>query len=324
MNPFAGGSEPCLAGCTEADLLGRIRRWLGAACPPPPHGIGDDAAIIPANRRSLVLTTDPVIHGRHFDASVTPAQAAAKLLRRNLSDLAAMGARPEAALVSLAAPPQLRLDWLEGFYRALGRECRRWAVDLVGGDLSGTDGFLGAFLTLTGRPAGRRLLTRSGAREGDWIYVTGDLGGSLGGHHLSFKPRLEEGAWLAARRSVHAMLDVSDGLGKDLPALLPAACRAVVDASALPVALAAHRQAARDRRSPLDHAVNDGEDYELLFAVAPGAAARRLESAWAKAFTTRLSRIGRIEAAGRSDPRIVIAGETDGLESALHGYDHFG
>ena len=157
--------SPTLQSLGETRLIAEIRSWLGSSGSPPPRGIGDDCAVLPrarAGRRQLV-TVDPVIRGRHFDGTHAPAAGAAKLLRRNLSDIAAMGGTPRSAVVALAAPGDLKMAWLRAFYRALATEARRFDVNIVGGDCAQTDGLLGIWLTLLGE-APPRPLTRAGAR----------------------------------------------------------------------------------------------------------------------------------------------------------------
>jgi len=312
-----------LASLGETRLIAAIQDWLGAANPPPPHGIGDDCAVLPRRRARQLVTVDPVIAGRHFDDRVPPAAVAAKLLKRNLSDIASMGGRPHSAVIALAAPPSLEVAWLRGFYRGLAACARAHEVHIVGGDCAQTSGPFSAFLTLFG-DAPARPLTRTGARPGDLLCVTGSLGGSILGKHTSFTPRLAEGRWLAQRREVHAAIDLSDGPGKDLAALIPDGCEAVVDPRMLPVSAAARRLARRTGRDPIDHALNDGEDYELLFAVAP----RGIESfiiAWHRAHATPLSCIGRILRNASDEP----AGRALRFEPSLpagvltQGYEHF-
>jgi thiamine-monophosphate kinase len=316
MHPFTKHYPDSVSALGETRLIASIRRWLGRVSPPPPFGIGDDCAVLPASPRRQLITTDPVIYGRHFDDSVPPRAVGAKLLKRNLSDLAAMGARPTAAVVALALDPRVRTSWLEEFYRGLAAAARRYGVSVVGGDVAQGDGFLGAFLTLFGEAAGPRVILRTGARPGDWIYVTGTLGGSRLGHHWRFTPRLAEGKWLAHRRAVRAMMDISDGLAKDLHALTPPGTRPAIEAAAVPVSSAARASAVRTGRSPLHHALCDGEDYELVFAVAGRAAGASLERAWRRRFPrTRLTRIGRFVATGQR-----AVGSVD--LAALHGYEH--
>jgi thiamine-monophosphate kinase len=316
MHPFTERPADSVSSLGETRLIAAIRRWLATVSPPSPRGIGDDCAVLPANPRQQLITTDPVIYGRHFDDTVPPRAVGAKLLKRNLSDLAAMGARPTAAVISLALDPRVKTRWLEQFYRGLAAAARRFSVPIVGGDVAQSDGFLGAFLTLCGEAAAPRVVLRTGARTGDWIYVTGTLGGSLLGHHWRFLPRLPEGEWLARRGDVHAMMDLSDGLAKDLPALTPAGAEPAIDANAVPVSAAAQTLARRTARTPLSHALCDGEDYELVFAVAGRADRAAFERAWRRKFaSTRLTCIGRFFPAGK-----MPAGATD--LAAYHGYEH--
>jgi len=314
--------SPTLQSLGEERLIAAIRTWLGTACPPPPRGIGDDCAVLPAARagRRQLVTVDPVIQGRHFDATHAPAVVAQKLLRRNLSDIAAMGGVPRSAVVALAAPANVSVAWLRQFYRGLARDARRFGVQVVGGDCAQTDGLLGIWLTLLGE-APRRPLTRQGAKLGDLLFVTGNLGGSLLGRHLRFLPRLDEGRWLAGRPEVRAAIDVSDGLAKDVAALLPRGAAARLNPHNVPISAAARRLSRRTGRPPLEHACNDGEDYELLFAVAP----QRVESliiAWHRRFALPLSCIGRLEkhAAGSAAWQWTPAPEP---EIRIRGYEHF-
>jgi thiamine-monophosphate kinase len=284
MSPFTTSRARSVGARGERRLITDIRRWLGDASPASPFGIGDDCAVIPPTRRRQLVTTDPVIHGRHFDDRVPARAVGAKLLKRNLSDIAAMGGRPLAAVISLALAPETGVDWLRGFYLGLADCARRHRVKIVGGDITqGPRGFFGAFLTLHGESTGR-LITRSGARAGDAIYVTGRLGGSLLGHHHRFTPRLAEGAWLSRRREVRAMMDVSDGLAKDLDSLTPSGLAPALSGAAIPLSAAARRQARRSGRNPLQHALGDGEDYELLIVLRARADRVRLERDWKKRF----------------------------------------
>lgn len=292
MTPFTLQRRQSVAAHGEQRLIAGIRSWLGRASPATPFGIGDDCAVIPPTRHQQLVTTDPVIWGQHFDAKVPGRAAGAKLLKRNLSDIAAMGGRPVAAVVSLALAPDTSVAWLRDFYRGLAACALQYRVKIVGGDITqGPKGFFGAFLTLHGESTGGRIITRRGARAGDSIYVTGSLGGSLLGHHHQFTPRLAEGTWLAGRVEVRAMMDVSDGLAKDLGSLTPAGLVPALDANAIPISAAARRRAQATKKSPLFHALGDGEDYELLIVVRAGAA--KFERDWRKRFPgLPLSRLG--------------------------------
>ncbi len=294
MTPFTRIHADSVLAQGELQLIARIRRWLGRASPKSPFGIGDDCAVIPPTKNHQLVTTDPVIYGHHFDDRVPPRAVGAKLLKRNLSDIAAMGGKPVAAVVSLVLARETSLAWLHEFYLGLAACARRYRVKIVGGDISqGPAGFVGAFLTLHGESTGRRVVTRTGARPGDHIYVTGTLGGSLLGQHYNFTPRLAEGVWLARRKEVCAMMDVSDGLAKDLDALTPAGLVPALQESAIPVSAAARRCALRTKCRPLHHALCDGEDYELLIVVRSRANKTGLERDWRKRFPqVKLSHLG--------------------------------
>lgn len=306
MHPFAKKSADSVTAFGEARLITAIRRWLGAASPRAPFGIGDDCAVLPAARGPQLITVDPVIFGRHFDAAVPPRAVGAKLLKRNLSDLAAMGGCPSAAVLALTLDPHTSLAWLEQFYRGLAACARRYRVPIVGGDLAQADGVLAASLTLLGAAAGPRVVTRTGARIGDSIYVTGVLGRSLAsGHHFAFHPRLAEGAWLAGRPEVRAMMDVSDGLAKDLGALTPPHAKPALEPDALPLR----------RGADLRAALTDGEDYELVFALAAHTDAVAFARAWHRRFPrTRLTNIGHFARSNALSPSAVRLEDFSGYE----------
>ena len=275
MHPFAKKSADSVSTLGEEKLITAIRRWLGSASPRAPFGIGDDCAVLPASRRPQLITVDPVIYRRHFDDAVPPRDVGAKLLKRNLSDLAAMGGRPTAAVLALTLDARTSLAWLEQFYRGLAACARHYGVPIVGGDIAQADGTVAASLTLLGEAAGPRIVTRTGARRGDWIYVTGELGASLPTrHHVTFKPRLTEGTWLARQPGVRAMMDLSDGLAKDLRALTPVGSAPALDPAALPLR----------RGADLRAALTDGEDYELVFALSARTDRERFSRAWRRAF----------------------------------------
>jgi thiamine-monophosphate kinase len=288
-SPFTDLPGDSIAALGEVALIQRIRAALGEACPPGQAGGGNDCAVLalPADIAAdpdarTLITVDALIYGRHFDNTAEAAAAGAKLVNRNLSDIASMGGRPGWSVVSLTADKRLRLDWLDAFCRGMSRAALAAGLQINGGDVSGGDAeaFI-ASMTLVGW--GRRPAAREAARPGDRLLVTGRLGGSLMGRHLTFEPRLREGAWLARHPAVRAMIDVTDGLAKDLPALLAGPAQVRVDAEAIPVSTAAQRTAERSGRSACWHACNDGEDYELAIAVDPAAEAG-LVADWAAAF----------------------------------------
>jgi len=307
QHPFARRRRDSVAALGERKLIAAIRSWLGDVAPPPPFGMGDDCAVVRAAPRRQLITVDPVIYGRHFDDTVPARAVGAKLLKRNLSDLAAMGGRPTAAVLALILGERVSQVWLEDFHRGLAACARRHGVTIVGGDIAEAPGMLAASLTLLGGPAGSRIVTRTGSRTGDWIYLTGVVGGSeRTGHHHKFIPRLREGAWLAQRPSVRAMMDVSDGLAKDLPALAPPGTVPALAESSLP----------RRRGSDVRAALTDGEDYELVFTLARRTDRAAFERAWRRSFPrTRLSCIGQFVPLG-ARPATAIR-----LEK-YHGYEH--
>ena len=317
MTPFTAQRPRSVAALGEQRLIEQIQGWLGNASPRAPFGIGDDCAVVPSSGKPMLITTDPVIHGQHFDDTVSAHAVGAKLLKRNLSDIAAMGGRPVAAVISLALAANTDTLWLRQFYRGLAATAQRFDVKIVGGDITqAPPGFLGAFLTLHGEAIGPRAVTRTGARVDDAIYVTGALGGSLLGHHFRFTPRLAEGAWLARRPEVRAMMDVSDGIAKDLRSLTPAGLAPALCPSAIPISAAARRMGRRTGRSALDHALGDGEDYELLFVVDRAVSAPRFERAWARRFPrVALHRIGTFARADALPPDALRLDEH-------HGYEH--
>ncbi len=322
MHPFTAHRKQSVAALGEVALIEAIRRWLGPATPPAPFGIGDDCAVMRASARDQIVTVDPVIFGRHFDASVAPGDVGAKLLKRNLSDIAAMGGRPRVAVIALTLDARTKTKWVEQFYRGLASAARRFDVAIVGGDVAQADNTLAASLTLLGETTCNRFLTRTGARIGDHVYVTGALGNTLAtGHHFSFTPRLAEGAWLAARPEVRAMMDVSDGLAKDLLALTPAGAYPAIDASAVPLRVGA----------TLRGALTDGEDYELLFVTAARSNRVAFEKAWHRKFPrVRLTRLGTFIRAGARDvaPRPMSSGAAKTTAPHFinlreyHGYEH--
>lgn len=314
MKIFTRNRRESVAALGEQRLIAAIRGWLGSVCPPVPFGIGDDCAVIPTRRNPLLVTTDPVIHGRHFDELVPPAAVGAKLLKRNLSDIAAMGGRPVAAVLSLALAPETSTAWLRGFYRGLAQAARAHAVKIVGGDIAeGPRGFFGAFLTLHGEADSGRVLTRHGAKRGDSLFVTGRLGGSRSGHHFHFTPRVAEGSWLVRRPEVVAMMDLTDGIAKDVWDLTPRGAVAAVARDAIPVSAAARKLSAKTKRAAWEHALCDGEDYELLFVVRGRVDAEDFQRRWRSRFRTPLRYLGRFEK--------TLTGEHVDW-NALHGYEH--
>jgi thiamine-monophosphate kinase len=254
----------------ERALTERLARFFPKGAHVP-IGIGDDAAVLESRHPHLVACCDPVVAGVHFTSTAPPALVGRKAVNRNLSDLAAMGAVPDWLLVSLVLPRRLPRPRLDALLHGLRAAAAAAGAHVVGGDVATHDGPLVVTVTALGHLPGRAL-TRAGARAGDTIHVTGPLGGARAGHHLRFRPALREGVWLARQRSVHAAIDVSDGLVLDLATLLRSGrgLGAELDAAAVPVRAAALRLAGGDRRRALRRAFGDGEDHVLLWTQAAG------------------------------------------------------
>jgi thiamine-monophosphate kinase len=266
-------------------------------------GPGDDCAVVDTGRGPLqLLKTDAIVEGVHFLPRAPAEQVGWKAAARVMSDFAAMGGRPREFLVTLALRPNQSVAWAEGVYRGLRRCLSRHGGELAGGETVRVPATSAALVSVaaTGEVGRGRVLKRGGGRPGDVLAVTGRLGGSIRGRHLRFVPRLAQGAWLAGRGGVRAMMDLSDGLAVDLPRLAAASgCGFRLDATQVP----------RNPGCSVARAVGDGEDYELLLAVAPRAWPA-LERAWCVEFPKlRLTAVGRLTVAGATP----LAG----------GWDHF-
>lgn len=243
-------------------------------------GPGDDAAVLDLGRRAeCVITVDLLTEGVDFRLGETSLERIGrKALAVNLSDLAAMAARPLAAVVALALPRTAALETAIGLYGGLLPLAERFQTAIAGGDTNTWDGPLAISLTLVGQTTDRAVLRRDGARPGDAIVVTGAFGGSILGKQFDFDPRVEEALLLNERCDLHAGMDVSDGLSLDLSRLCAASrCGAMLDLAAIPIAAAGIELARGDRLLALEHALSDGEDFELLFALSMTDARRLVE-----------------------------------------------
>lgn len=311
--------ERSVAKLTEEEIIRRVVQSLADAAPAFPEGPGGDCALLPTTggRSIRASTIDSVILGRHFDAAGDGIRVGAKLVNRNLSDLAAAGAAPSDALLSLVIGPDVDATWLTDFAHGAGRAAARAGLRIVGGDVC--RGAPGSFVgTLAVQGFAHRVLTRRRCAPGDVLFVTGELGGSLYGKHLDFAPRLAEGEWLCGHGEVTGCTDLSDGLAKDLPGLLGPKLDARVAVADLPVSDAAKALAKADGKPVLEHALQDGEDYELLFAVSADRA-DLLEASFRKAFPlTRLTRLGLVET-GTGLARDLA----DGAPIKVRGFGHF-
>jgi thiamine-monophosphate kinase len=304
-------------------------------------GIGDDCAVLPwKDDRSLLVTTDMLVEDIHFlRRKIPPRDLGYKSLAVNLSDIAAMGGTPESAYLSLGLPGELDIQWIDDFFAGLRELGERENVSLLGGDTTKSPSIVIINLAVIGTVAATAVKYRSTARPGDVVCVTGFVGDSGGGlgilledrpmdedatylvrqHH---RPRahLAEGRWLAARKGVHAMMDVSDGIDSDLRRIMERShCAAALQIERLPISGQLERTAARYGWNPLDLAVAGGEDYCLLVTVDPDSI-EETAAAFQAEFDSPLHRIGTITA--QADELTYFKG-TQRVELGKHGFDHF-
>ncbi len=227
----------------------------------PAAGPGDDCAVIDnGGDHLLLLKTDALALGVHFLPDADPRAVGWKAAARVISDFAAMGGRAEHFLVTLALPPETAVAWVENLYRGIADCLGKFGGAVAGGETVGLPGGSAAVISIaaTGSVARKHLVLRATAAPGDAVFVTGTLGGSIHGKHLSFTPRVREAEWLVRHVPPTAMMDLSDGVAKDLPRMAAACgCGFTLMRDALPVTAGA---------TP-DQALTDGEDYELLLAV---------------------------------------------------------
>jgi thiamine-monophosphate kinase len=248
-------------------------------------GPGDDCAVIETRDRQnfLVLKTDCVVQGIHFLPAANAVDIGWKAMMRPLSDFAATSALPQFALITLIAPERTNVEWVERLYRGLHRAAKRFKVSMVGGETSSTSGPIAISVSVIGIVERDRWVSRRGGKVGDDLFVTGRLGGAVKQKHLRFVPRIAESRWLTENFSMHAMMDLSDGLGADLPRLAKASrVGFAMETDNLPLS----------RGATIHDAISEGEDYELLFAISPHERTR-LEREWKKKFPRLpLTRIG--------------------------------
>ncbi len=307
----------------EFELIQRLTRLLPSS-ESVVGGAGDDCAVLElgGGNRQLLFKTDAVVEGVHFTRETAPEQVGRKALARCLSDIAAMAGRPAAALVTLGLPREFRVEFVEQIYAGMGALARQHEVAIVGGETTLNPERIFISVALLGSVARGKAILRSGAKAGDAIFVTGELGGSLAGKHLDFEPRLAEARWLVEHFPVHAMIDLSDGLAGDLRHVLSASSvGAELLQSAIPVSRAA-KEAARANppaKPALLAALTDGEDFELLFTVASKNAVPLLD-AWKQQFPKlRLSCIGKVTASAA----VTLRDKTGTRPLPDHGYVHF-
>ena len=326
---------------SEDQLIEAISRLLSGGEPGVVVGIGDDAAVVEPGSGSLVLTTDLLAEGVHFErGSISARDLGAKAVTVNVSDIAAMAASPRYALVAVATPADVEAAWIMELYGGMRDACAEYGLALVGGDTNRAD-LIVVSVAVVGEAAPGRAVLRSGARAGDRIVVTGQLGAAAGGLALSrvdpalaisapWGRRLIEAlerpvarvgeAQILARSGATAMMDLSDGLTKDLSRLCEASgVGARLHVGAVPIDEALASGASALGVEPLTLALSGGEDYELL-ATMPADAVQGAGSRLSEDFGVRLSDVGEI-----TQERGLLAVDADGRASALPpaGWDHF-
>lgn len=284
----------------EDALIERLIRLVPLA--PDAAGPGDDCSVIDDGTPFLrLLKTDALVERVHFLPDAPPRKVGWKAAARVISDFAAMGGKPGHFLVTLALPKSTAVSWIEDLYRGLGDCLSAFGATLAGGETSSVPDGSAAVISIaaTGSVPRDHLVLRSTGNPGDLLFVTGTLGGSLSGKHLDFTPRIEEAAWLVRHFKPSAMMDLSDGLGKDLPRLAAASGTGfVIDEATLPLS----------QNATPTQAIGDGEDFELLFSL-PAKKAPDLLANWPFP-ETPLTRIGQLTPPGKSTP---LTG----------GWDHF-
>jgi thiamine-monophosphate kinase len=280
-----------------------------------PVGPGDDCAIVMCGTEKLLITVDQLLEGVHFNlAEHGPKNVGRKAMARNLSDVASMAALPLGAVASVALPKGFKRDDAETLYLAMKTTGETFHCPIVGGDISTWPEKLAISVTIFARPAGIKPILRSGAKVGDVLCVTGSLGGAWKTtRHLKFVPRINEARILASRHELHAMIDLSDGLASDLRHICESSgVGAEIVAADVPI----HGDAKNAQPSPLEAALCDGEDYELLFALPPNHAEQLIRE---QPLTVPVSRIGTVTA----EKGLVLV-KPDGAKEPLaaKGWEH--
>ena len=280
----------------EFGLISRLQSHLKYRSPQVIKGIGDDCAVLSLNNGNYqVLTTDALVETVHFNLKThTPEQLGWKTMAVNISDIAAMGAEPKFAVISVGIPSTLPVGFLDRFYKGLNQASMKYKVALIGGDTVASPKHLFINLAMLGETRKKKVFVRSGARPGDKIFVTGTLGDSALGlkilestrkkwkgsealrkklvqRHLKPDPRVEVASWLAKSKfKVTSMIDISDGLTQDLGHILKAGkVGADLSESDIPISKPLAKYSVTNDLSAVELALSGGEDYELLFTLAP-------------------------------------------------------
>jgi thiamine-monophosphate kinase len=322
----------------EFGLIKRIRKWMAASDPALIQGIGDDVAVIEMGQKALLVTTDILIEGIHFDRSwIDPYRLGKKALMVNLSDIAAMGGIPKYFLISLGLPKNLPLSFTSLFYRGLKEGAKKFQVHLIGGDLSLSPKIV-INICLLGEGKKGRLLFRNGATVGDDLYVSGTLGDAALGlkilqkkggiaqpkglieRHLFTCPRIELGQTIAQHRWATAMIDVSDGLMIDTSHLLEESGVGVrIWEDRIPLSRPYRKWIHSYSKDPYQIALSGGEDYELLFTALPDM--RKRISTLSRSSKIPITRIGEI--VSKKEGFHIISKDGKDYSPSRLGFEHF-
>jgi thiamine-monophosphate kinase len=306
-------------------------------------GIGDDTAVIRiAEDRALIVTCDIQVEDQHFRLkNISGYQLGRRAIAVNLSDIASMGGTPQFALVSLGLPPELKVDYFDQLFEGIRDELSRFSAHLIGGNLTKTNHKLIVDITLLGEVHPQKILTRSGAKPGDKIFVTGKLGESGAGFqvlehfgkeypvsydpmvnaHLQPIPRVEAGKLIADYQIATAMIDISDGLASDLNHIcLMSNVGAEIYQDQLPLSDQLFEISQISNKSPLEFALHSGEDYELLFTIRPEVNLEKLKEIGQK-LSLPITEIGRI--INKNEGFLLINTNNKRLTLKPKGWDHF-
>ena len=280
-------------------------------------GVGDDAAVLPlSSKKDLLFTADMLIEDRHFRlGEATPFEIGRKALAVNLSDIAAMGGIPTHAVVSVGFPGHLTMNFVDELYKGMRELAKKFRVNIVGGDTNKSEKII-ISLALLGEVEKGKWITRSGAKIGDMIFVTGDLGGSyVSKKHLNFVPRIKESQFLVNHFKIHSMMDLSDGLASDMHRICEASgVGAEIIEKKLPISRVA---------KSVQNALTDGEDFELLFTLSKKEATKLLSVGTSKIRgLAPFHAIGLIVEKRRGIILIKEGGKIVNLKEK--GFDHFG
>jgi len=326
----------------EFGLIDKIARRAAEFDGKTVTGIGDDAAIIPLyGSKKQLITCDTLVENIHFkNEYISPKDLGYKSLAVNLSDIAAMGGTSRYVFMSLAIPNNTKLEWIDRFLDGFNELCDTYNIQLLGGDTTRSEHNIVITCTLVGEAESEHIKKRSDAQHGDTVLVTGTLGDSGGGLELLMRGKIDyfeygedlikahnrpfpfcrEGAWLGSNSSIHAMIDISDGLVADATHIAKASNMGIqINLEDLPISEKLQEASSDINIDPFEMALSTGEDYRLLFTAAPQSVSELIEM-FDKEFGKPLFKVGHMIS---GEPRTYIFKEGKKLDSYIQGYDHF-